>query len=169
MTTKQETSQPQLVIRRVFEAPRQLVFNAWTEPERLAKWWGPRGSTIMIKKFELMPGGIFHYGMAMPNGEMWGIFTFREITPPERLLFVSSFSDAEGNIIRGPFFPNWPLEILNTLVLEESNGKTVLTLKGVPINATEQEMKVFATHIQNMQQGFGGTFDQLEEYLKTQF
>jgi len=166
--TEQQVNEPQLVITRVFNAPAALVFKAWTEPVGLAQWWGPAGTTITIKTLDLKPGGRFHYCMHMPNGgEMWGLFTYREITPPQKLVFVNSFSDAEGNIVRGPFFPNWPLEILNTLTLEETDGKTTLTLKGGPINATEEEMQVFATHVQSMQGGFGSSFNRLDEYLAT--
>lgn len=166
MTQSNEKSQ--LVITRELDAPAALVFQAWTDPEMLAKWWGPKGSAIKVNKFELEPGGTFHYCMDHPNGqEMWGLFSFREILPPTRLTFVSSFSDAEGNITRGPFFPNWPLEILNIITLEEKEGKTTLTLTGGPINANEDELQLYASIIPSMEQGFGGSFDQLEEYLKT--
>jgi uncharacterized protein YndB with AHSA1/START domain len=64
-----------LVITRVFDAPRELVFKAWTEAERLAQWWEPKGCKITVNKFDLRPGGIFRYSMNMPNGkEIWGIF-----------------------------------------------------------------------------------------------
>jgi uncharacterized protein YndB with AHSA1/START domain len=158
----------ELVIIRVFEAPRELVFKAWTEAERLAQWWGPKGCKITVNKFDLRPGGIFHYSMNMPNGkEMWGIFNYREIVAPERIVFVNSFSDKDGNITRSPFthINPWPLEILNVMTLTESDGKTTLTLKGSPINATDEEIQKFEATKKSMQQGFGGTFDQLDEYL----
>ncbi|WP_345949340.1 SRPBCC domain-containing protein [Mucilaginibacter sp. PAMB04274] len=161
-------TEPVLEITRILDAPPELVFKAWTEPERLAKWWGPKGSRITIKKFDLKPEGTFHYCMDHPNGtEMWGLFVFHEVSAPRKLVFVSSFADPEGNIIRGPFFSNWPLEIKNVLTLEETDGKTIMTLKGGPINATEDEMAQFAKMTQSMQQGFGGSFNVLEEYLKS--
>jgi len=164
----QQTTNPKLVLTRILDAPVELVFKAWTEPERLAQWWGPKGSSITVQKFDLQPGGVFHYCMQHPNaGEMWALFTFREISPVNKLVFVSSFSDADGNIIVGPFFTTWPLEILNILTLEETNGKTTLTLTGEPINATAEEMQAYTNMISNMEQGFAGTFERLDDYLSS--
>ena len=164
----QQTTNKKLVLTRILDAPAELVFKAWTEPERLAQWWGPKGSSITVEKFDLQPGGVFHYCMQHPNaGEMWAMFKFREISPITKLVFVSSFADAEGNIIRGPFFTTWPLEILNILTLEETDGKTTLTLTGEPIHATAEEMQEYAKMIPNMEQGFAGTFERLDDYLRS--
>jgi uncharacterized protein YndB with AHSA1/START domain len=160
------SSDEELVITRVLDAPRELVFKAWAEVDRLAKWWGPKGSTIHVVAFDLRPGGIFHYGMRYPDGnEMWGKFVYHEVVAPERIVFANSFADAQGNTIRAPFSADWPLEIMNTLTLTESEGKTTLTLRGGPLNATEAEHAIFESMRSSMQQGFGGTFDQLDEYL----
>ncbi|HET7578973.1 MAG TPA: SRPBCC domain-containing protein, partial [Bacillales bacterium] len=111
-----EASQNELVVKRIFDAPRDLVFEAWSQPEHLAEWWGPKGYTMQIAKFDLRPGGIFHYNQRSPEGEeAWGKFDYREIVKPEKLVFTNSFSDEEGNTVRAPFNPAWPLEILNTL------------------------------------------------------
>lgn len=156
----------ELVITRVFNAPRKLVFKAFTEAERMAQWWGPKGSSIHVAKLDFRPGGMFHYSLESPDGNvMWARFIYREIMEPEKIVFVSSFSDEQGNITRAPFFDNWPLEILNKLTLTENGGKTTLTLKGGPINATEDERSRFESLFSSMQQGFSGTFDQLEEFL----
>ncbi len=86
------------VIARTFDAPRELVWKAWTEPEHLAQWWGPKGCTIRVVKLDLRPGGMFHYAMAVPaRATTCGRrFVYREIAPPERIVYVNSFSDAEG-------------------------------------------------------------------------
>ncbi|MBE9584676.1 SRPBCC domain-containing protein [Mucilaginibacter sp. JRF] len=157
-----------LVLTRTLNAPVALVFKAWTDREALAQWWGPQGSTVTVKEFNLTPGGLFHYHLSSQHGEMWALFKFREIEAPGKLVFVSSFSDEDGNLTRGPFFPNWPLEILNILTLEEADGKTLLTLTAEPINATADETKVFTDLHPSMQQGYAGTFIQLENYLKNQ-
>lgn len=158
--------QKELVITRKFKAPRGLVFQAWTEPERLAQWWGPKGAEIVVKKLELRPGGTFLYSMAMPGAqEIWGKFTYREIAPPERLVFVNAFSDAHGGITANPWMPNWPLEILNNLTFTEEDGTTTLTLRGGPINASELEIETFHKFRPSMEQGFKGTFEQLDAYL----
>jgi len=154
------------VITRVFDAPREHVWQAWTEPERLREWWGPKGFTMLSLKLDLRPGGIFHYCMRAPDGgEMWGKFVFREIVAPERIVFVNSFSDSEGNVARHPGHLGWPLEILNTLTLTERAHRTTLRLQGHPINATEEEQRTFEAGRASMQQGFTGTFDQLAAYL----
>ena len=159
----------EFVVERVFEAPRKLVWQAWTEPEQLAQWWGPKGAAIHVAKHELRPGGMFHYSMQFqPGRDIGGRFIYREIAAPERLVFVSSFSDADGGITRPPFpqlGDDWPLEILNTLALAEQGGKTTLTLRGGPINATEAGRKAYASMFGSMQQGYAGTFDKLAEHL----
>ncbi|HVS93852.1 MAG TPA: SRPBCC domain-containing protein [Mucilaginibacter sp.] len=158
-------TKPELVITRVYNAPRDLVYKAWSNAEALAQWWGPKGAALNVKKLDFRAGGIFLYGMNLNGAQMWGIFRYREIAEPERIVFVNSFSDEDGNIIRAPFHQAWPLEILNNLTLDELDGKTRLTLKGGPINATDEEMQIFAASISQMEGGFNGTFDQLEEYL----
>lgn len=156
----------ELEITRIFEAPRKLVFKVWSEAKHLAQWWGPKGSDIEVKTLEFRSGGIFHYSMFFGGGKMWGKFVYREIVAPEKIVFASSFADEDGNSIRTSFIDPWPLEILNTVIFAESAGKTTLTIKGEPINATEEEYKKFEEMRQSMQQGFGGTFDQLAEYLQ---
>ncbi len=157
---------PGFVISREFDAPRELVWKAWTEVERLNAWWGPAGFEMLHSKLDLWPGGMFHYGMRAPNGfEMWGRFLYREIVPQERLALVVSFSDPQGGITQHPMSATWPKEVLNTTILAEHHGKTTLTLHGIPVNATEAERRTFAAGHDSMRQGFKGTLDQLEAYL----
>jgi uncharacterized protein YndB with AHSA1/START domain len=157
-----------LIITRELDAPRDLVYKVWTDAQHLGNWWGPAGMELGIHKFDLQPGGLFHYSMKMPDGNMmYGRFKFEEIQAPEKLVFISSFADAEANIVRTNMLPNWPLEIHNTLTLSETQGKTFMILRGKPINATAIEMQAFENNKPSMQQGFGGTFKQLVEYLKT--
>jgi uncharacterized protein YndB with AHSA1/START domain len=161
-------SQPSdsFVISRVFAAPRELVFEAWTDPEHLVRWFGPKGFTMPACSLDLRPGGIFHYSMKSPDGhEMWGKWTFREIVVSEKIVLVSSFSDARGGVMRHPMSATWPLETLSTTTLTENAGKTALTIEWSPINATEAERKTFDESHVGMQQGWNGTLDQLAVYL----
>jgi len=164
-----ESLTEEFTISRVFDAPRMRVWKAWTDAEALAQWWGPKGATIRVIKFDLRLGGIFHYAMAYrPGHEMYGRFIFREIAAPGRLVFVNSFSDPVGGVTRAPFpqlGDRWPLEVLNNMTLTEKDGRTTLTLRGGPINASDEERKTFAAMFDSMRQGFGGTFDQLADYL----
>ncbi len=159
------SNQNELVITRTFDAPRELVFKTWTEAEHLKHWWGPKGTKIEVAKLDLQPGGVFHYSLSSPEGVMWGKFIYREIEEPEKLVFVSSFSDEEGNTVRAPFSQIWPLEVLNITTFTEKDGKTTLTMRGGPISATEEEFNFYAQMHDSMQEGFAGTFDQLDDYL----
>ena len=154
------------VFSRSVDAPRDLVWKMWSEAEHLAKWWGPKGFPWISGKLDFRPGGTFHYCMKMPNGtEMWGKFVYREIVVPERIVYINSFSDAAGNITRGPFMNDFPVEVLNLVTFTEESGKTTVTLRSGPINATAAERDKFKALQAPMRQGFGGTFDQLETYL----
>lgn len=160
-----ETTQ-ELVITRVYNVPRELVYKAWSDAEALAQWWAPTGMSLTVKKLDFCPGGIFHYRQVLPNGEpLWGIFIYLDMKEPEYINFVNSFADEQGNRVRSPFHQAWPLEILNEVSFEENHGKTTLTLKGRPINATGEEIQMFVANKPSMNGGFKGVLDKLEEYL----
>lgn len=162
----QERVERPLVIERVFTAPRDLVWKAWTEPEHLRHWWGPKGYSMLVMKLELRPGGVFHYKMRSPAGiDMWGKFAYREIEAPRRLVFISSFSDEMGKLVRNPMSATWPLEVINTLTLTDEKGNTKLTIKGRPFCTTETEAHTFKSAHDSIRTGFQGTFSQLDDYL----
>lgn len=163
---KPKKSPKPFTITRVFDAPRESVFRAWTEPERIARWFGPKGVTIRSAKLDLRPGGSLLTCMANPDGqEIWGKWVFREIVAPQKLVYVNSFSDPQGTLTRHPHNPNWPLELLTTVILKDQKGKTKITLTWAPENAVGVEMQTFAGGMASMQGGWTGTFDQLETYL----
>ncbi|MES3020956.1 MAG: SRPBCC domain-containing protein [Pseudomonadota bacterium] len=154
-----------LVVVRVFDAPRELVFQTMTETAHLARWWGPKGCQIVVAQHELKPGGVFHYCMSFAPGiEMWGKFVYREISP-ERLVWVNGFADPQGNSIPNPMSPVWPLEVLNTTVLTAQGGQTTMTMSSAPIGASELEREAFLAGHASMQDGFGGMYDQYALYL----
>ena len=155
------------VITRHFDAGLPHVWKAWSTAAEMQSWWGPKGCKLKVASLDFRPGGIFHYGMEWSKGStMWGRFVYREMTPPERLVFVNSFADANAEIIRAPFSEHWPREILNVVTFEYLGGnKTRVTLRGGPINPTDEERAAFEGMFDSMNQGFGGTFDQLADYL----
>jgi uncharacterized protein YndB with AHSA1/START domain len=154
------------VITREFNAPRLLVWKAWTEPEHLKRWFGPKGFTMPNCSLDLRPGGVFHYCMRSPDGrEMWGKWTFREIIVPEKLVLVASFSDAQGGVTRHPMKADWPLEMLSCTTFTEKSGKTTLTIEWSALNATDIERKTFDEGHDSMHMGWTGTLDQLDAYL----
>ncbi|HYE31087.1 MAG TPA: SRPBCC domain-containing protein [Methylomirabilota bacterium] len=162
-----ESNLPEFLSVRTLEAPRDVVFKAWTERDQLARWWGPKGLELGIAKLDLRPGGIFHYSMKLPNGSlMWGRFIYEEIQPPQRLAYVSSFSDPEGNIAPAPFPGKIPL-IHTVVTFDDIPNGTRQTLRARPHNATQEEIDTFASMQSSLNAGFNGTFDQLVAYLKT--
>lgn len=164
MSALSETNE--LIITRVLQVPQALVFKAWSELEHLRQWWGPKEFKISVAKLDFRPGGYFHYNMKSADGsQMWGKFVYEEIEAPGKIVWINSFADEEGNIVRAPFSELIPLEIRNTVTFSESGGATTMTLRSVPVRATAEEISFFEGLSESMQQGFGGTFDQLEQYL----
>lgn len=155
-----------LIISRTFNAPRELVWKAFTEKERLEQWWGRPGATTRVKTLDVRPGGIFLYSQTLPdNSVMWGKWVYREIVPPQRLVSVVSFCDEAGNIMRAPFAADWPLEMLSVATFTEHQGKTTISVEASAHNATEAERATLDAGRDSMDQGFNATYDRLDEYL----
>jgi len=153
-------------IERLFDAPRDLVWTVWTQKDHLLKWFGPKGVPMTRADMDLRPGGSFHYCLRTPDGgEMWGLWTFREIVAPKRIVLIQSFSDAERRLTRHPMAPVWPLETLSTTTFTEEGGKTRIALEWIPFNAAAEEIAVFQESFKSMQGGWGGTMDLLDAYL----
>ncbi len=157
------------IITRVFEAPRELVFKVFTDPEHMKHWWGPKGFKVLASNMDLRPGGIYLYGLQAPDGSaMWGRFVYREIEAPERIVLVNSFSDEKGGVMRHPLSASWPLEMLSTFTFEDvGDDRTRLTISWLPINETDEERATFDKGRPSMTGGWSGTLQQLEAYLAT--
>ncbi len=162
-----ETKIRDFVISRVFDAPRELLWKAFTVPEHMKEWWGPKGTPVVMSKMDLRVGGGYHGAMRAPDGRlMWAKFVYREVVPPERLVWVHSFSDENGGISRHPLSPTWPLQLLTTVIFKEmSTGSTRVTLTWSPLDADDKERKTFDSAHDSMSGGWGGSFDQLAAYL----
>jgi len=162
-----EAKSNDFVISRLLDAPRSRVWQAFTGLERMKQWWGPKGFTVIDGKMDLRPGGIFHYSLRSADGFItWAKFTYREIVAPERLVYMNALSDEAGGTTRHPIVPTWPLELLTTITLEEQpGGKTKLTVRWSPHNATVEECKTFNASHEIMRQGWDSTLDRLVEYL----
>jgi uncharacterized protein YndB with AHSA1/START domain len=157
----------EFVTMRVFDAPRALVWQCFTAPAHMKEWWGPKGSTIVAANMDLRVGGIYHGAMRDPQGHvMWAKFVYREIVAPERLVWEHSFSDEAGGLTRHPLSPTWPLKLLTTVTFEETpDGKTKLTLRWSPLDASADEQQTFDAAHDSMRGGWAGSFDQLAAYL----
>ena len=153
-------------ISRVFDAPRDRVWKAWTDAAQLKQWWGPQGFKVHTCKVDLRPGGMFLYGMTAPDGsDMWGRFIYREIKAPEKLVFIVSFSDPKGGVTRHPWNEGWPLHTMSVVTFQAEGRKTRVSVEWTPHEATDAERKVFEDGKPSMQQGWGGTFEQFAAYL----
>lgn len=142
----------ELTLVRVFDAPRELVWKAWTDPKLMAEWWGPTGFSNPLCEVDARPGGAIRIEMKPPGGPsspMGGIF--KEVVPPERLVFTATaFFDEKGE--------NPGLENLNTITFEEAGkGKTKVTLKVTVLKF----MPAFKAPLSGMEMGWRQSFEKL--------
>ncbi len=153
-----------LVITRIFNAPRALVWKAWTEPESMMRWWGSKGFTSLFSRIDLRVGGEYLNCMRSPDGkDLWSKGVYREIVAPERLVMTDSFADENGKTVPATHYgmsKDFPLEMVITVSFEELDGKTKLTLRhaGIPSGADSEAAR----------QGWNEFFDKLAEYLETE-
>jgi len=153
-------------LSRTFNAPKELVFEAFANEAALAGWWGPVEAPIDVISLDFRAGGTFHYKM---KGQQvsYGIFHYKEIRRPDSISWVNSFANEKGEIIKPPFDGmDVPKEMLVRISLSEKDGVTTLDLFSEPINASESEVSTFNAMMDSMRQGFGGTMNQLEAYLE---
>ena len=163
-----DTKNPVFTIERSFDAPRALLWKAWTTPEMMVQWFGPKGFTIFKPTMDFRVGRSYHYGMKSSDGhEVWGKSFYKAIDAPKHLGYVDCFADAEGNIARHPLSPNWPRELMTDIDFGEEGNGTKLIVRWVPMNATPEEIKTFTDSMDGMTQGWSGTFDNLAAFLQT--
>lgn len=165
---KEMTVEPTILMRE-YNAPQQLVFDAWTQPEHLKNWMFPfQGFTCEYVLADIKPGGSSLHKMTAPNGfEMWLLTKYEEISPPESLVFRQYISNEAGDILPNPQMPNWPKEMRTTIKLEEMGDKTKLQLIWEPINPSKEEAEAFEASRPEHDKGWGGGLDQLDIYLGT--
>lgn len=163
-------STPTFVMERVFNAPRDTVWRAWTEPELIARWLGPKGCETRVLEHRLEPGGVNHFEMRSGDAPpSYGKFVFEEVVAPERIRWRHMFSDADGGVIRHPGQPDWPLVLMTTMELTEEGDKTRLRLTWVPVDAKPEELAVFRDGMDGMHAGWEGSFAMLDVLLGTSF
>lgn len=151
----------ELTITRVFDAPRDHVWKAWTDPETVKLWWGPRGFTSPFCRMDLQPGGKYLNCMRSPEGkDYWSTGVYREVVEPERIVATDSFADEQGKVVPATYYgmsPDYPLEMLITVAFEEQGGKTRLTLKHAGIPSGED--------FDGARAGWNESLDKLSEVL----
>jgi uncharacterized protein YndB with AHSA1/START domain len=163
------TAQPFVFkMSRLMDAPIEKVWDAWTAPETLGKWFSPKGVKGFLAKMDMRPGGFYHYGLENPDGSRYyGRWIIVDVQQNAKLEFIMSFSDENMGITRHPFAPTWPSEIHSTILFRAVGEKTDVEVQWKPHNSTETEIKTFEAGAEGMQGGWGGTFDNFTDYLKT--
>ena len=148
------SGQPTLTLERIIDAPRELVFKAWTDPKQVARWWGPRHFTNPVCELDVRPGGAILIHMAGPDGTVYPMKgTFEEIVEPERLVMTTSaVEDEEGNHL---------LEDITTVTFAEHEGKTKLTVHAVVTKTSPAAQGA----LDGMEQGWSESLDRLTEYV----
>ncbi|MGW8247964.1 MAG: SRPBCC family protein [Acidiferrobacterales bacterium] len=156
------------ILTREYDAPRQLVFEAWTNPDHLKNWQVPfKGFICEFHHADIKPGGSSLHKMTAPNGfEMWLLTRYEAITPPESLVFRQYVSNEAGDILPNPQNPNWPKEMRTTINLREEGGKTRLELIWQPIDPTRAEAEAFEASRPEHDKGWGGGLEMLVSYLE---
>jgi uncharacterized protein YndB with AHSA1/START domain len=159
MTSATRTKSPmegELTITRIIDAPRELVYQAWTDPTHMAQWWGPKGFTNPVCEIDAKVGGVLHIVMRAPDGAehpMRGIF--QEVVKPERLVFTSIAVDAQGNTL---------LEGIATVTFEAEGTRTKLTVH----TRAEGKVPLAAQMLAGMEAGWTQSIDRLEALAGSQ-
>jgi uncharacterized protein YndB with AHSA1/START domain len=155
------TVEPELIITRIFDAPRDRVWKAWTKPESLMRWWGPKNFTAPVCRIDLRVGGAYLNCMRSPEGrDYWSTGVYREIEAPSLLVCTDSFADANGNAVPASHYGmsgDWSQELLIRVTFVEQDGRTRLTLRhtGIPAGEISDLTKA----------GWNESFDKLAEFL----
>jgi uncharacterized protein YndB with AHSA1/START domain len=155
-------SESAVVIERMFDAPRERVWEAWSEPDKIMRWWGPEHFSSPTCKIDFRVGGRYLFCMRSPEGQdFWSAGVFTEIQKPERIRYTDSFANAEGEAVSAVEYgmsPDFPMELLVTVTFADQAGKTKMTLRheGIP-SGTMTDLT---------REGWNGSFDKLAASLK---
>ena len=147
----------EVIVQRQFTAPRTLLFQVFTRAEHLVRWWAPPPYTVPVCTIDLRPGGIWHYCLRSPEGhDQWARAVYREIVPPEKLVYTTTFADEHANPIEG--MP----EHLTTVIFMEEAGKTSVTARVQFASATALKVALDI----GILQGMSMTWEYLVEYVQ---
>jgi uncharacterized protein YndB with AHSA1/START domain len=161
-STKTKQAEQNLAITRVINAPRELVFKAWTDPEMFKKWWGPHGFTTPVCEIDFRPGGKILFCMRSPDGkDYWNGGVYRKIVEPSLIVTSDYFADEKGNKVSPAVYGmvgEFPDELEITIRFDKVDGKTRLTM--------EQSIPLSIAQRIGAPRGWNQSFDKLAEYLE---
>ena len=144
-------SDREIVMTRIFDVPRELVFKAYTDPNLIPQWWGPRNLTTTVDKMDVRPGGAWRFVQRGPDASEYAFSgMYREIVPPERLVDTFEFEGMPGHVM------------LETVTFEEQDGKTKLVVTSLFQTVEDREGMLKS----GMEEGAAETMDRLEEYME---
>lgn len=155
-------------ISRTFDAPRDLVFKCWVEPQHFEKWGlAPAGCTCRLLHADVRPGGYYHIRQESPDGrQVYCKFEFRQISPIDKLVFVVTICDEKGETVENPFFPDWPKRLLTTVTFEDNGPGTKVTALWELLEASPAEADFFTQNLEIGHQGWSETFDRLQKTIE---
>jgi uncharacterized protein YndB with AHSA1/START domain len=154
-----ETTDKEIIFTRIFDAPRELVFETYTTCEHLMNWWGPHTWPLNYCKIDFREGGSWHYCMKgpKPEDEAWGILFYNEIIEPEKIVYNDHFSDENGEI-------NSELPSNDTTITFTSKSDQTIVKVVTRVDSKDEVDKMVEM---GMIEGFTETWDRLEEHLAT--
>lgn len=153
----------ELILIRDFNAPREVVWKAWTDPDMFMQWWGPKEFTTPVSKIDLQVGGEYFNCMRAPDGQDFcskGVYM--DIVEPERLVMTDSFADNDGNKVAATYYgmgAEFPMEMQIMVTFEEQQGRTKLIVKHSDVK------NIGETELNDMQQGWNESLDKLADLL----
>ncbi len=154
----------QFFISRTFDVSIERMYEMWIDPEHLAQWMPPTGATMKFLRKEPRAGGTSFYAMTTANGlVMYGRVNYLVLESPSRIVYTQQFCDDMEQVIRPPFFSNWPQAMLTTVDLDsEDADRTRVTVRWEPQDATPADIAEFIKQRGGMTMGWTGSFDKLE-------
>ena len=152
MTNPSSTADREIVTTRLIDAPRELVFEAWTDPKHVAHWFGPDGFTTITHSMDVRPGGVWRFTMRGPDGTEWpNVVTYEHVVRPERLVYLHG-DDKEPDMFH------------NTLTFDDEGGKTALTMRAVFKTAAARD---FVVRERGAVEGGQQTISRLDRYVRS--
>ena len=152
MTSTSTTADREIVTTRLIDAPRELVFEAWTDPKHVGHWFGPDGFTTITHSMDVRPGGVWRFTMRGPDGKDWpNVVTYEQVVRPERLVYLHG-DETEPDMFH------------NTITFDDQEGKTALTMRAVFKTAAARD---FVARERGAVEGGQQTVSRLEQYVRT--
>ncbi len=158
---------PKLLIEQFFDTSPGQFWQAWTQQASLQAWLGLKGATVDIAHCDVRPGGYTLSIFTFPGEPLIHVkFTYLEVVAPKKLTWLHSFVDSQGNTVRNPFNAGWPLQTLISVTFDHALAEqTRVTLIWTPVDASEEELRVFADGIVSMQTVWQVNFNKLTDLI----